>query len=215
MKKMKSKAITMILLACLLCQSVTGCGQNSSKNNTVENSQAAEATPTNDEEAVSENEDNISKEQTKDAIVFFGKDIEGNAVDSAAVFSESKLTMVNVWATFCQPCIQELPDLEALNNEWKGQGIQVVGILSDVTYGDGVYDQTNWDLGKNIIKEKGVTYKNIMCDVMSFQDKINIDAVPTTFFVDQNGKMVGKVQIGSVSKEEYKALAEEALAQIE
>ena len=133
---------------------------------------------------------------------------------STTVFSKSKLTMVNVWATFCQPCIQELPDLEELNNEWKSQGIQIAGLLSDVTYGDGTYDQTNWDLGKSIIKEKGVTYTNIMCDVTSFQDKISVDAVPTTFFVDQNGKMVGKVQIGSVSKEEYKALAEEALAQI-
>ena len=49
-------------------------------------------------------------------IVFEGYDMDGNAV-SSEIFAESKLTMVNVWATYCNPCMREMPGLGELANE--------------------------------------------------------------------------------------------------
>lgn len=210
MRKIKSKAIAAILLMCVLCQGVTGC-DNTEGNKIVENNQEVKETKASSDAA----ETTDDKKSKDDIITFSGKDIEGNDIVSATVFAENKITMVNVWATFCQPCIQELPDLEELNNSWKDKGIQIVGIVSDVADSEGNYDKTYWDLGKSILKENGVTYKNIICDISTFWDKVNLDAVPTTFFVDKNGKLVGKVQVGSVSKEEYTVLAEEALGMVQ
>ena len=53
-------------------------------------------------------------------------DLDGNAVDQG-VFSEHKLTMVNIWATYCGPCISEMPDLGILAEEYEDKGLQVMG----------------------------------------------------------------------------------------
>lgn len=165
--------------------------------------------PTNDKQ-----QDTTKNDKSIDQVLFSGRDIEGNEVSSADIFADYKLTMVNVWATYCQPCIKELPDLEQLDKELEAEGMQVIGILSDVVDTEGNYSQENWDLGKNILTEKEVSYPTILCDVSSFQNQVAVDAVPTTFFVDKNGKVVGQIQVGSVEKEEYKKMAEEALQEI-
>lgn len=193
-----------ILLGCFcMAFSITGCGK-STGNNEVE------------QQEVTQQDENIAKEETQqgEGVSFSGKDIEGNEVNATDLFKNHKITMVNVWATYCQPCIQELPDLEELSKELESEEIQIIGIVSDVVDRNGDYYQENWELGKRILEEKGVTYPNVMCDISSFQNQIMIDAVPTTFFVDENGKVVGQIQIGSVSKEIYSALAKEALQEI-
>ena len=198
MKKQMKKMC--VVLGCLcMAFGVTGCGETT------------DTTATGQQYGTKKSED----DKQESIISFSGKDMEGNEVDSADVFAGHKITMVNVWATYCNPCIQELPDLEELNKEIESDGMQVIGLVSDVVYSDGNYNEDNWKLGQDILKEKGVTYTNIMCDISSFQEQISIDAVPTTFFVDENGKIVGQLQIGSVSKEEYKNLAEEALQEAE
>ena len=164
------------------------------------------AEETGKQEVTEQNNDNM-----ENRVTFLGKDMEGNEVNSAELFAGHKITMVNVWATFCSPCIRELPDLEELNREIEADGMQVVGILSDAGYMDGNYDESILELGKNILEEKGVHYTNVMCDISSFQEQVVIDAVPTTFFVDEQGNIVGQIQVGTVSKEEYKTLAKQAL----
>ena len=49
------------------------------------------------------------------------------------IFGEAKLTMVNIWATYCSPCIQEMPELAELAREYEDRGVQIVGLLSDVS----------------------------------------------------------------------------------
>ena len=78
---------------------VTGCG-DSAKTNEVGQQQVTETDENNKQESV---------------ISFSGKDIEGNEVNATDLFKNHKITMVNVWATYCQPCIQELPDFHTLH----------------------------------------------------------------------------------------------------
>ena len=63
------------------------------------------------------------------SIKFSAKDIDGKNV-SEKVFADSKITMVNVWGTFCGPCIREMPDLGVLNKKY-GDDFQIVGIVID------------------------------------------------------------------------------------
>lgn len=51
-----------------------------------------------------------------DKISFTATDFKGNPVTSE-IFAKNKLTMVNIWGTFCGPCIREMPDLARINKE--------------------------------------------------------------------------------------------------
>lgn len=60
---------------------------------------------------------------------FSHQDINGNAV-SAADFDD-KVLLVNFWATWCAPCVEEMPMLSELQAEWSSRGLQVIGIALD------------------------------------------------------------------------------------
>ena len=67
---------------------------------------------------------------------FSTTDLEGNAVDQS-ILEDYDLTMVNVWATYCTPCLQEMPDLGELASEYEDKGVQILGLVSDVLNSDG------------------------------------------------------------------------------
>ena len=63
------------------------------------------------------------------------QDIYGNKVDDS-LLSEYKLTMVNVWATYCNSCIEGMPEMAKLYHAWKEKGVQIVGLVSDGVDGE-------------------------------------------------------------------------------
>ena len=75
----------------------------------------------------------VASEKSKNAILgdFETVDINNNPFDQS-VFTKSKLTMVNIWATFCGPCINEMPDLAELNKQYDNEKFQIVGIPVDI-----------------------------------------------------------------------------------
>lgn len=94
-------------------------------------------------------------------LVFKTVDINNNPVDDS-ILQGHKLTMVNVWGTFCGPCIEEMPDLQALYAENKGKDVNVIGIACDALEQDG----REFVLGeaRRITSEAGVQYTCIAPD---------------------------------------------------
>jgi len=143
---------------------------------------------------------------------FSTQDLEGNAVDTS-VFAESKLTLVNVWATYCPPCVAEIPDLARLDAEI--EDFQVLGILIDAGV-KGFPDQANLDLGREILSDSGVKYTNILPDLEVINTLlVNVYAVPTSIFVDEKGQKVGENIVGSKSYDDWKAEIESKLAEVQ
>ncbi|MBU5438846.1 TlpA family protein disulfide reductase [Tissierella sp. MSJ-40] len=133
------------------------------------------------------------------------KDLEGNDVTDA-IFKDNKLTMINIWGTFCGPCKREMPDLQALYEELKDEQISIIGIISDTP------NPENEDAARQIIESSGVKFINLIPDDNIKNNLLtSISGVPTSFFVDSNGKIVGEVITGSISKEEYQEKMLEAL----
>ncbi|WP_432405839.1 TlpA family protein disulfide reductase [Wukongibacter sp. M2B1] len=134
------------------------------------------------------------------------KDLGGKDVIGSDVFKQNKLTMINIWATFCGPCIREMPDLQKLHEELKGEGVSVLGIIGDTP------DADNEAAAKKIIETKGVNFINVIPD-QGIKDNLigGIAGYPTSLFVDSEGKIVGKVITGSRTKEEYKEIIKEVL----
>ena len=58
--------------------------------------------------------------------------LEGETV-TQEIFAEADLNMVNIWGTFCGPCIREMPELGELSDEYADKGVQIIGMLTDVT----------------------------------------------------------------------------------
>ena len=146
-----------------------------------------------------------------DKISFTSVDMNGNAV-SSELFAKNKLTMVNIWGTFCGPCIREMPDLAKLNSANKANGVEVVGIVIDLVDRRGVVSERTKADGEAIIKQTGANYTHIVPNnemLSTFLHKIQ--AVPSTIFVDANGKMVGQMYLGSRSEKEWQKIIDSLL----
>ena len=87
--------------------------------------------------------------------------LDGNEIDQS-ILADSDLTMVNVWGTFCPPCRAEMPDLAALHEEYADQGVQIVGIVSDVLNQDGTLNEDQVEEARTIAQDAGVSYTNLL-----------------------------------------------------
>ena len=107
--------------------------------------------------------------------------------------------MVNFWFSACAPCIGELSELNALNEELKLKGGAVIGINADTIGGD----ESMIMEAKSILEKKGAKYQNIYFPADSEAGKLtySITAFPTTMVVDRNGNIVGEAILGGINNE--------------
>ena len=135
---------------------------------------------------------------------FEGTDLDGHPVTSE-LFKENSVTVVNFWFSACAPCIAELGELNALNEELKLKGGAVIGINADTIGGD----ESMIMEARQILEKKGAAYQNIYFPADSEAGKLtySITAFPTTVVVDRNGRMVGEPILGGINNEaQMKAL---------
>lgn len=145
---------------------------------------------------------------------FTTEDSDGNEV-TQEVFSGYKLTMVNIWATFCSPCLREMPELGELNREYREKGFQVVGMPIDVTDQDGTVLEGQVNLVNEIAEKTGVDYPQLLPSRELVDAKLgSVTAVPETVFVDENGNQVGQPYRGARSKGEWIEIIDGLLASI-
>ena len=146
---------------------------------------------------------------------FTAKDLEGNEV-TQDVFAQNKLTMVNIWATFCGPCISEMPSLGELASEYKDKGLGIVGIPLDITDEDGMVDESLFDEAVDIVSSTKAEYIHIVPVEAMFEKKLaSVITVPETVFVDSNGNQVGESYLGARSKEQWVEIIEELLGEVQ
>ena len=141
---------------------------------------------------------------------FEGKDLDGNTVKSSDLFSGKAVTVVNFWFTTCGPCVGELGDLDALNNDLSGKGGALIGINAFTLDGD----ETAISDAKDVLTQSGATYQNVYFDSGSEAGKFveSIYAYPTTYVVNRSGRIVGDPIVGAITS---KAQADALQAQID
>lgn len=136
---------------------------------------------------------------------FETEDLKGNTVTDD-IFTQKKLTVVNVWGTFCGPCIEEMPELAKWSEEMPDH-VQLIGLVGDI---EGKEDTEHLELARRIVEKAGAGFTNLIVNE-DFGDVLNgIVGYPTTFFVDQDGNIVGEPIVGA-DVERYKAFVEEYL----
>lgn len=151
--------------------------------------------------------------------VIFGdfevEDIYGEARDQTLI-TGAKLSFINVWGTYCGPCIEEMPFLAELAEEYKDE-VQFIGIVCDVRSYGGEADPDLLKLAVQIADETGASaYPHLIPnDAMIERVLGGIQAIPTSFFLDAEGRQVGSAVVGSNGKEDWMRIIDEALAQVE
>ena len=114
------------------------------------------------------------------AISFETVDLEGNPVTSKELFADHKITMINIWATWCTHCVRELPELEKMSKEWAEKDCQIIGICDDAE--DDEMDAE----AIRILEKNGVTYRNIR-STEELRDLLKFTSLPTSYYVDSEG----------------------------
>lgn len=143
---------------------------------------------------------------------FATQDVYGNAY-TQDVFKDYDLTLVNLFTTWCSPCVAEMPELEELYQQMKEQGVGVVGVVLDVLNEKGEAPQEDLERAQLLAERTGVTYPILLPDSTYFNGRLTgIQAFPETFFVDKDGNIVGETYVGSGDLEYWLSTVEKELA---
>jgi len=127
-----------------------------------------------------------------------------NAADfkSALASTRGKVVVLNFWATWCVPCLREIPDLLAVTSEVKASGVVLIGVAVD--------DPSPGATGVERFRKKYFpdffTYARHgpeIDELASVIDPTWNEVVPTTYLIDRDGKVARRIQ-GKKSIEEFR-----------
>jgi peroxiredoxin len=113
------------------------------------------------------------------------KTLEGQQVNIRDLISKNKVTVLSFWATWCSPCKKELEAINEDYADWKNKyGVELVAITID--------DARALAKVSPMVKERGWSY-TVLSDVnKELMRALNFQAVPQTFVVDKDGKILYK-----------------------
>ena len=117
---------------------------------------------------------------------FTTTDLDGNPISSADLFAQNEITLLNIWATWCGPCVEEMEDLRTMHNGLRKKGVGVIGLMFD----DDV------DMARAELAQYGVKYPVILAPD-NLDDLMYVYAFPTSVFVGKDGTILAGPVIGA------------------
>ena len=108
------------------------------------------------------------------------------AVDGSVVTSENyrgKAMLITFFATWCPPCLQEIPTLKELHAKFHQQGFAVVALS---------VDEGGADVVARLVRRASINYPVLMADRATTRNFGDVVAIPTSFLVNKNGQVVKK-----------------------
>lgn len=160
---------------------------------------------------------NIKQQELLDSLrggfeSFTMTDFDGNEY-TEEMFQGHKITMINIWGTFCHPCIEEMPYLDAISKMYDEKDLQIVGLTGDIyPWGGTEIVPEQIDVAKDIIEKTGVEYtvlipsKEIQLGPIS-----ELTGYPTSIFFNEKGEQIGVV-VGGRTQEAWIEIIEEYMA---
>jgi len=122
------------------------------------------------------------------------RDLEGREV--RAVDFAGKVVVLDFWATWCEPCVREIPGYVALQKKYADQGLVVLGVSVD-TAGAAVV--------RRFATDHLMNYTLLMADDAIVKAYGGVSAIPTTFLLDHKGRVRHR-KVGTTDPSEYESL---------
>lgn len=131
-------------------------------------------------------------------------DMAGDSVRLADFAGE--VVVLNLWATWCHPCREEMPSLQALHEAYADQGLHVVGVSID--------GRSSADLIPGFLEEVGVTFRILRDPEERVVRSFTTMGVPETFLIGRDGTLLHRwVGAFDPMAEPHRARVEAALAE--
>jgi len=110
-------------------------------------------------------------------------DLPRAALDGTPVALDGKVAVVDFWATYCVPCVQEIPSFNALHREFGPKGVAVLGVSMD----------DDKPTVEQFLKKHPMDYP-VALGAQDLMNKFNIDGLPVTLVFDRAGKLVKRFE---------------------
>lgn len=111
------------------------------------------------------------------------KTLQGETINAQSLGQSGKITVISFWATWCSPCKKELDAISEVYEDWqKKYGVELVAISTD--------DARSAAKVPGVVEAKGWKYRVLLDSNKELSIAANIQSVPYTFLVDQNGNIV-------------------------
>lgn len=104
------------------------------------------------------------------------------AGDSVAIAALDGVVLLNVWATWCPPCREEMPGLQALHEQFGDRGLHVVGVTID--------SAMDANAVQRFLDELGITFLILHDPADRVSRQFRTAGVPETFLIDRDGLLV-------------------------
>ena len=118
-------------------------------------------------------------DESRQSADFTLNDLQGKSWNLKGL--RGKVVLVNFWATWCQPCRKEMPDLDALYKRFKDQGFVILGISDEEA-----------PKVKELLAEQKVSYPILLDPGRKINELFRIEGIPKNFVYDRNGKLVAQ-----------------------
>ncbi len=135
----------------------------------------------------------------KTAPDFALKDSEGKDVRLSDY--RGKVVLLDFWATWCGPCRIEIPWFTEMERQKKDQGFAVLGVSMD---------DDGWKVVKPFISEMKMNYRVLLGNDQIAKDYGGLDALPTTFVIDREGK-IAFAHVGLASRKDIDEVINDSL----
>jgi peroxiredoxin len=128
------------------------------------------------------------------------KDADGKLVRLSDF--RGKVVLLDFWATWCGPCKLEIPWFEDFQRRNQDKGFVVLGVSMD---------DEGWEVVKPFLADMKVNYRVMIGNDQTAQSYGGVDALPTTFLIDRDGRIAG-VHVGLTDRREFEHGIQELLA---
>jgi len=125
--------------------------------------------------------------------------LNGNPIELSSL--KGKPVFMNFWATWCPPCVAEMPFINELYPQYK-DNVQFVMVSVD--------DPKDKDKVVKFIADKGFTFPVYTASQTDIAKAYNIQGIPTTYIISSNGN-IKKVHVGGMTEPELKTLLDKAV----
>lgn len=129
----------------------------------------------------------VAAEAGADAPAFTAVDLAGDSVRLADY--EGQVVMLNFWATWCPPCLEEMPSMQRLYDELRDDGFVVLAVSLDAP----PPGQDVRELVGEYVDRLELTFPILLDPEGVVEEAYNVSGLPTTYVIDRDGRIDGKV----------------------
>jgi peroxiredoxin len=105
-----------------------------------------------------------------------------------------KVVLLNFWATWCGPCAIEIPWFVQFEQQFRSKGLEIIGVS---------LDDDGWKAIKPFAEQHHINYPILLGNDSVAQLYGGLDALPTTFMIDREGRIAYPPHVGLADKNEY------------